>query len=212
MRKELLVLGIALLFVGVVATSVAANIQEEKVVSIDWEKKPIRVWSVSGNFSKGRKLRVYIAPGKDWRGEPQGGMDIVNFSVTICDPQGGKTELRAIFSSDPFASEPKLQPHAVQLVSNDGGLIFQKANELETIGETVYYGEISGIVNYDGPYNVTVYRTFGIFGPPEVLGLESLWVEKEYPYWFVIVMGVGFMVAGVFLFMWAWKSPKHKKR
>jgi len=220
MRKGLLVLGIVLLFIGIIAASVAANIQEEKIISREEvDKKTATVlrnmtnWSVSGNFTKGRKLYSYIQPGGDWRAtDPEPGINFLRIKVTIRDPNGGETELKAIFSSDPIAPEPKLQPHAVQLVSNNGGLTFEKSNELETIDEVTYYNEISGIVSLDGPYNVTVYPTFGTIGPPSILGLQSLLAEKRYPYWFVISMGIGFVVAGVFFLIWARKSPRHKKR
>ncbi len=170
-------------------------------------------WSVSGNFTKGRKLYSYIQPGRDWRAsDPEPGIHYLRVKVTIRDPNGGETELKAIFSSDPIAPEAILQPHAVQVVSNNGGLTFEKSNELETIDEVIYYKEINGIVSHDGLYNVTVYPTFGTFGPPTILGLQSLLTEKVYPYWLVIPIGVGFVVAGVFLSIWARKSPRHKKR
>jgi len=222
MRKELLVLGIALLFIGIIATSVAANIQEEKIFSTEEvDKKTATMlrdmasWSVSGNFTKGRKLYSYIQPGVNWRAsDPGPDINFLKVKVTIHDPNGGETELKAIFSSDPLAPEPVLQPHAVQLVSNNGGLTFEKSNELEKIDEVLYYKEISGIVNSDGPYNVTVYPTFGASrtDPPSILGLQSQLTGKEYSYWFVIPVGAGFVVAGVFLSVRARKSPQHKKR
>lgn len=210
------------MFIGTIAASVAANIQEEKVASREEvDRKTATVlremasWSVCGNFTKGRRLYSYIQPGKDWRAsDPEPGVHFLRVEVTIRDPNGGETELKAIFSSDPTVMEPILQPHAVQLISNNGGLIFEKSNELETIDEVVYYREISGIVSYDGPYNVTVYPTFGAprNDPPTILGLQSLLTEKLYPYWFVFPIGVGFVVTGVFLSIWARKSPRHKKR
>lgn len=213
LRRELLVLGVALLFVGVVATSVAVGIQEEKVISNDWVKTNPNAWSISGNFTKGRNLYSYIQPANDWLAEYQGGINILNLSVIIRDPEGGKTELRAVFSSDPMSPDPKLQPHVVQVFSNDGGLTFEKSNELETTDEAKYYEEIRGIVNCDGVYNVTANRA-GPFtpSPPALIGLQSSLTEKFYPYWFVIVMGVAFMVTGAFLLIWVWKNPKKKKR
>ncbi len=213
MRRELLVLGTVLLFIGVVATSIAIGIQEENVISEDWAETNFNAWSVSGNFTKGRKLYSYIQPGDFWSAEPQGGINILNLSVTIRDPEGGKTELRAIFSSDASAPDPKLHPHAVQVVSNDGGLTFEKSNELEKIDGTICYKEIRGIVNCDGVYNVTFHGA-GPYTPlpPAVIGLQSFLTEKFYPYWFVIVAGVASMVAGVFLLVWVWKNPKNRKK
>lgn len=214
----MLVLGTVLLFIGVVATSTAISIQEEKTISKDWEKTVSKdwenpsAWSISGNFTKGRSLYSYIQPGEFWSAEYQAGINILNLSVTIRDPEGGKTELRAIFSSDPLALEPELQPHAVLVVSNDGGLTFEKSNVLEKIDETIYYKEIRGTVTYDGVYNVTFYRA-GPFtpSPPALIGLESSLIEKFYPYWFVIIAGVASMIAGMFLLVWVWKNPKKRK-
>jgi hypothetical protein len=213
LRRELLVLGIMLLFIGVIATSEAIGIQEEKTISKDWGKTNPNAWSISGNFIKGRSLYSYIQPGKDWSAEYQGGINILNLSVTIQDPEGGKTKLRAVFSSDPLASDPRLQPHAVQVVSNDGGLTFEKSNELEKTDGTINYEQIRGTVTYSGVYNVTVYR-WGAFtpSPPALIGLQSFLTEKFYPYWFVIVAGVASVISGVFLLVWVWKNPKNKKR
>ena len=213
LRRELLVLGVVLLFIGVIATSKAIGIQEEKTISKDWDKTNPNAWSISGNFTKGRNLRSYIQPGKFWSAEYQGGINILNLTVTIRDPEGGETELRAVFSSDPLAPDPRLQPHAVQVVSNDGGLTFEKSNELEKTDGTTYYEEIRGTVTYSGVYNVTVYGS-GPFtpSPPALIGLQSFLTEKFYPYWFVIVAGVASMVSGVFLLVWVWKNPKNKKR
>lgn len=218
MRKELLVLGIALLFIGVVATSIAAGIQEENVISrevLDWKNAlmldNMTSWSVYGNFSEGRKLRVVIQPGRDWTGEPAPGYNYLNLPVTIRDPKDKETRLRFEFTSDPMG-EGHLQPSSVEVVSNGGGLTFEKSDELETINGTVYYEELVGIANYNGVYNVTVGRTVGVWGPPEILELQSLEVEKVYPYWFVVVTGVAFMIVGVFLWIWVWKNPKNKKR
>ena len=218
LRRELLVLGTVLLFIGVVATSIAVGIQEENVLCSDrldhkiaYDLKNMTSWSVYGNFSEGRRLRVVIQPGRDWIAEPAAGYNYLNLPVNISDPNGKDTEFIVEFTQDPYA-EHNLQPSSVEVISNGGGLTFEKSNELETINGTVYYEELAGITNYRGVYNVTVGRTFGVFGPPEILDLYSLEVETVYPYWFVIVAGVASMVAGVFLLVWVWKNPKNKKK
>ena len=218
LRRELLALGTVLLFIGVVATSIAVGIQQENVISserlgheIAYDLKDMISWSVYGNFSEGRRLRVVIQPGRDWMAEPAAGYNYLNLPVTIRDPNGKDTKFIVEFTQDPYA-EHNLEPSSVEVVSNGGGLTFEKSNELETINGTVYYEELAGITNYRGVYNVTVGRTFGVFGPPEILDLYSLEVEMVYPYWFVIVAGVASMVAGVFLLIWVWKNPKKKKR
>lgn len=218
MRKGLLVLGIALLFIGIIATSGAANIHEEKIISREEvDRKTATMlenmtsWSVSGSFSKGEKLGVVIQPGRNWMGEPAPGYHYLILPVTIRDPWGDETKLKVKFTTDPFGIHP-FGFDSVELVSDGGGLTFEKSDETETIIGTTYYQGISGIVNYDGVYNVTVHRAIGVFGPPEILKLERLLTEKVYPYWFVSPMGVGFMVAGVFLSILARKSPRHKRR
>ncbi len=217
MRKDLLVLGVILLFVGIVAVSTAANIEEEKIVLRETvgrktasELINMTDWSVSGNYSKGRRLRLVIQPGNDWMAEPAQGYHYIIVNVTICDPEGDKTQLRVEFRKDAMAVH-NLELFSVEIISSCGGLTFEKSNEL-TINGTTYYWEISGVANYDGVYNATVGKSWGTFGPPEILKLESLVVERSNPYWLVIPVGVGFMVAGLFLLVWVWKSSKHKKR
>lgn len=218
MRRDLLVLGVILLFVGIVAISTTASIEEEKIVSRQTvgrktasELIDMTDWSVSGNYTKGRRLRLVIQPGNDWMAEPAPGYHYVILPVTICDPEGDEMQLRVEFRKDAMGVH-NLELFSVEIVSSCGGLSFEKSNELETINGTIYYWEISGVTNYDGIYSATVGKSWGTFGPPEILRLESLVVERSNPYWYVIPVGVGFIGSGLFLLVWVWESSKHKKR
>ncbi|MDH5448227.1 MAG: hypothetical protein OEX01_04400 [Candidatus Bathyarchaeota archaeon] len=217
MRNEWLVFGIILLFVGLIVTSAAVSSQQEKVVSRDDVDKKLDLltnatfWWIAGNFSKGRRLYLSMQPGPGWTAEPPSvyEMYLLKVPVTITDPHGEETRLFAIFGTDPKSTQSDVVRFwGVNLTSNDGGLIFEKSNEFQMVGIT-YYQEISAIVTIDGVYNATVNRNIGVWSPPSILLLQSLLIENEYPYWFVIPIGIALMIAGVSLSIWVTKHPKH---
>lgn len=222
MRKEWVVFGIILLFIGLIITSATASIQQERInarVELDHKTDStdlfnnVSDWWIAGNFSRGRRLYLNIQPGRnpEWTTEPPTLHNLIYplyVPVTITDPHGGETKLRVIFGSYPSDLEQHVSFWAVNVTSNDGGLIFEKSNEWQIDGIT-YYQELRAVVNYDGIFNATVHRALGMWGPPSILSLESLIIEIEYPYWFVIPIGATFMIVGVFLSIWATKFSKH---
>jgi type II secretory pathway pseudopilin PulG len=218
MRKDLLAVAIILLLAGVITISVTANVKEEKIIENTQVARKTASdldntassWSISGNFTKGRKLHVIIQPGKNWMAEPAPGYDYLDLPVSISDPQGGETRVKVTFTTDPFGIHD-LQIESVEMVSDGGGLTFEESNKIQTINGTDFYNEAGGIVNYYGVYNVTVYRSMGVTTPPSILGLDSLLIEVEYPYWFVTVSGAGLIVIGVSLLIWVRKSPQRKR-
>lgn len=207
----MLAFGIILLFTGIIAISATANLEEEKVISSDPVDRKKHSWEVSGNFSRGKRLKLTIAPGKHWYffAEQTDEYDFPHLivQVTICDSLERKTELEAIFV--PYPGSESLDLLAVKLISNSGGLTLEKSNEIELTNETGYYKEISGIVNCDGIYKARVDSVW-LPNPPAVLTLYCQLIKKEHPYWFVIPMGGALIVGGAFLSMWAAKKPKHK--
>lgn len=222
MRKDLLALSLILLFIGIVTISVAASIREEVIVSRDEVKevtgsqldKTASSWSISGKFSKGRKLRVVIQPGDLWFGDYAPGYAYLKLPVSIYDPQGGQTNVTVVFTMpvDPY-SNIYLQFDHVELEHKSSGLTFEEIDKIDTVNGTEYYRDLAAIVEFDGIYNVTIFRA-GVGDPPSIFKLESLVVEWRYPYLFAIVAGGCLIFAALLLLIWTWKikQPKSKSR
>ena len=223
MRKDLLASSLILLFIGIVTISVAASIRAEVIVSRDEVKevtgsqldKTASSWSISGKFSKGRKLRVVIQPGELWRGEPAPGYAYLKLPVSIYDPQGGQTNVTVVFTMpvDPY-SNIYLQFDHVELEHKSSGLTFEETDKIDTVNGTEYYNDLAAIVEFDGTYKVTIFRAPGVGDPPSIFKLESLVVEWRYPYLFAIVAGGCLIFAALLLLIWTWKikQPKSKSR
>lgn len=222
LRKNLLAVSLVLLFIGVVIVS--ATVNAKRRVKIDsevlaerfgWQlDKTAGSWSISGNFSKGRKLRVVIQPG-DWAGEPAPGYAYMELPVSIYDPHGGETRVKVVFTQpvDPFSPTSILQFDHVELESKGDGLTFEDIDKVETRNGTDWYNDLWAIVEFDGNYTVTIFRTFGVTEPPDIFKLESLVVGWEYPYRFFTFAGGCLIIVGLLLLlMWIRKRKQPKFR
>lgn len=219
MRKVLFAVAMLLLFSGVIIVSATANIRQEKIIETTKVARKVASvldeaassWSISGDFTKGRKLHVVIQPGRNWVGESAPGYSYIILNVSIRDPQGGETLVRVTFTADAMGTY-SLQIDRVEVVSDGGGLTFEESDKFDTVNGTDYYDELWGIVNYSGSYNATVYRAAGVFSPPSILGLDSLLIEVEHPYLYVTVLGAGLIVISACLVIWGQKSSHAKRR
>ena len=222
MRKDILASSLILLFIGIVTISVAASIRAEVIVSRDEVKevtgsqldKTASSWSISGKFSKGRKLRVVIQPGELWRGEPApGGYAYLELPVSIYDPQGGQTNVTFVFtqSTNPFSQVDHLQLDHVELEHKSSGLTFEETDKRDIVNGTEYYRDLAAIVEFDGTYKVTIFRAPGVGDPPSIFKLESLTVEWQHPYLFAIVVG-GCLIFAALVLLWIGKIKQTRFR
>jgi len=226
LKKIFLYAALVLLFIGIIAIFGTINMKSEIV---DWDNKETLArktgseldqtagsWSISGNFSSGRKLRVVIQPGPLWQAqEVTYQYAYIKLPVSIYDPHGGETKVNVVFTkpTDPYSKQENLQFDHVELISKSDGLTFEEADKLETRNGTDFYNDFWAIVEFDGNYTVTVFRTWGVFDPPAVFRLESLPIWWEYPYWFVTVAGGCLVfIALLLLLMIIWKSRQPKFR
>lgn len=212
LKKSWLFSGIILLLTGLIVTTVATTVQQEKTIFIRSVDGGLGKLEVSGNFSQGNRLRLEISPGEEWYMfldvTDEYNFDNIAAYVTIVDPYGRKSELEAVFVSPPNPSAKGVTFFLAKLMSNEGGLTFEKSNEKVVINTTTYYNSLSAIVNYNGFYNVSVW---GMPTMPHALNLYEETLGKEYPYLFLIPVGATLIAVGVVLSAWTIRRRKLRR-
>jgi len=193
MSKVFVVLGIILLFAGVIvasASTMATETPNEFTVS-----SAIDAWEVSGLFDKNEKLLVsFTKPDLDK-------VTVIDtylvLRVEVTGPQGSKTVFRLEFRRG-FGGETML--YNLTVILNEDGLT------------TTDPWEVGGIVPYNGTYiaNITT-RKLG-WGPPDSIVLDKEVFHREYPYLFVLPIGISIAAAGSSLLYFSVRSSKHKLR
>lgn len=192
MGKAFVAFGIILVFAGVIVASASTMPTETSEVSTV-ATAPDK-WEVSGLFDENEKLLVsFTKPELDELTIPD---PYLKVRVEITGPQGGKTVFELEFRRG-FGGETML--YNLTLVSNEDGL---------TISDP---WEVGGIVPYSGNYlaNITTRR---LWGPPTNLWLEAEVFHKEYPYLFVLPIGIPLAVVGGSLSFLSVRSSKRKPR
>lgn len=200
-RKSLIGLGIILLFVGVVISSEYNSAVEEppedKLVK-EVNNLPVGKWEISAQFNKSEKLTVFFST-PDLENVPA----FTRFYASIVDPMGGRTNFTIDFSKKPSGLDVNFN-----VTSNDGGLIVDKPIE-----------GIVGVTSYNGLYTVHIYTLFtSLYYPPDgtlpSLDLYKVVKKTDYPYRNILPIGIGLILVGVSLSVWAAKysSKSRKKR
>jgi len=204
MRKAFVALGIILLFAGVIVTSASA-IPTEKSERSTVATAPRNEWEISGRLNEGNKLSVeFNPPDLDELLVPEPTLKLL---VEVTDPHGGKTVFEMEFKTG-FGGNTVL--NNITLVSKEDGLTVSNPPT-----------EVGGIVPCTGDYlaNITTRKTARYITPreeefwaPSNLRLVKEVVHKEYPYLFVLPIGVMLMVVGGSLLFWGVRSSKRKLR
>ena len=192
----------------------AATFRREVILYTRSVPEKHQAWEISGNFSAGNRLTFEMTTGEYWFAEPSYPGSEFTFNallidISIIDPNGGKTNLTAVFAEMVGATDlfPKFKFFGAKLMSNDGGLNMEKKNILVEKNGTAYYSPIGGIVKYDGIYKVAVNREQP--SPPNTLKLSKQEIEFEWLYLFVIPIGGTVMGSGITLSAWATRKRKH---
>jgi hypothetical protein len=205
MRKAFVVLGIILLFAGVIVTSASA-IPTEKSERSTVATAPLNEWEISGRLDEGNKLSVeFNPPDLDELLVPEPTLKLL-VEVTAVS-HGGKTVFEMEFKGG-FGGNTVL--NNVTVVSKEDGLAVSNPPT-----------EVGGIVPYTDDYlaNITTRKTARYITPSE----EEFWapsglkivkevVHKEYPYLFVLPIGIMLMVVGGSLSFWGVRSLERKLR
>jgi hypothetical protein len=203
MRKNILALGIILLFIGIITFSISFSAEKTEKNQLIKRKEdlPIGKWEISAQFNKGEKLLVFFSRVQE-KNLIVDGTAIIDINITC--PKGGNTTFRVMFTDTyhPYANI------TLKSKDNDNGLIVNYP--LEGIG---------GIAEYDGLYKVYVYSysylEFNYFPPNGTLPWLELYKvieEKNYPYLILLPVAIALIIAGVSLSIWAAKTPKRPSR
>jgi len=196
MRKAFLALGIILLFAGVIvaaASTMATETPEQSIVTT----APSNSWEVSGEFIKNDKLVVdFTPPNMQELMIPEPTL-IVHVEVT--GPYGSKTVFQMEFAQG-VGMQSATYLKNLTVVSNEDGLIVSDSLD-----------EVGGNVPYTGNYSANI-TTRRLWGPPSVLMLKKEFVHKEYPYLFVLPIGIPLAVVGGSLSFLSARSSRRKLR
>lgn len=193
MNKAYVILGIILLSAGVIVASASTMSTETSTVST--VNSALEAWEVSGQFDKNEKLLVsFTKPDLDKVTVIDTYLDL---RVEVTGPQGSKTVFGLEFRRG-FGGETML--YNLTVILNEDGLT------------TTDPWEVGGIVPYTGSYvaNITT-RKLG-WGPPDSLVLDREVFHKEYPYLFVLPIGIPIAVVGGSLSFLSVRSSKRKLR
>jgi len=203
MRKDLVAFGIILMFAGVIVVSISTNPVERSERAIVAEAPVNNRWEVSAPFNKGEKLSVeFTPPNLD---------EVIVFDhtlklvVEISSSQAGKT----VFEIEFKKIGDKTVLSNITLVSKDDGL---KVSDPPI--------EVGGIVPFTDNYlaNITTRKNARYTSPgkgeywvPENLRLVKEVAYKEYPYLFVLPIGILLIAVGGSLSLWgSRRSSKYK--
>jgi len=202
MRKAFVALGIILLFAGVIVTSASA-IPTEKSERSTVATAPRNEWEISGRLDEGNKLSVeFNPPNLDELLVPEPALKL---RVEVTNSHGGKTVFEMEFKRG-FGGNTVL--NNVTVVSKEDGLAVSNPPT-----------EVGGIVPYTDDYlaNITTRKTARYITPreeefwaPSNLRLVKEVVHKEYPYLFVLPIGIMLMVVGGSSSFWGVRSSKRK--
>lgn len=212
MKKAWLFSGVILLLTGLIVTTALAAAQRQTVVSSRVVDARLDASEGSGDFSQGSRLRVTVSPGDNWgmllEKSDEYNFDHVAISVTIVDPYGMQSELEAVFVSPPTSqgySTQGLTLFLVKLVSNNGGLTFERSNEKAVTNAAAYYSSISAIVNFTGSYHVSIDAI------AHSLDLYEETLSIEHPYLFLVPAGATLAAAGAVLSVLAVRRDKPRR-
>lgn len=196
MNKAFVALGIILLFAGVIAASASTMATEKSEVSpVDTASK---AWEISGQYFKGEKLLFSFATPELDNPIPEYPLKI---RVEVTGPQGSKTVFELEYKPTSLEDPTRLYLYNITVTLNEDGL---------TVSD-ILTEKNGGIVPYDGNYlaNITTRR---LWGPPQNLMLEKEVFHNEYPYLFVLPIGVPLAVVGGSLSFLSVRSSKRKLR
>ena len=216
MRGWILVLGVIIIFVGLLLIGISTATQTERTsvgtVYESWE-------ATGGPFHRGDRLIVQYAQGANWRlppylppedPDPRVKVNSKGVIVNVSHALGGSTLFYDVWMPDRYQPTVKLM-HKVLVYVEEGkneslnldAYAFEKLPDTGDVEIWRYYlDETGGIVKYDGYYNVTVMGPFPppdpTEGPPDPPAWITLWREREvYPYNHVFLPGTALVLAGI---------------
>ncbi|MEM2522835.1 MAG: hypothetical protein QXW82_06780 [Candidatus Bathyarchaeia archaeon] len=210
MRKKSMILGVILIFVGVVCVSLS-NTHEfvHRAVEVASTQNADEV---SAYFLIGENVSIVLSPGDDW--SPTGGLVedggiYLTLNVTLISPDNGKTIFRFYFNtskeppSSPDLPWPLQLSKVEALCVDEDSIEVRKPLTLEWIG---------GIIRQNGTFTIKSSRHPFLNTPPRYLAFFRAVTERRYLYSNLFPVGSLLSVIGVALSLWGSKSERERKR
>jgi hypothetical protein len=171
------------------------------------------LWNVTANLNEGDFIRVYFTQGADWRqgyfepDEEFPGFAVLYVGVNVTDPRGNTTMYFCRLgkaSSD--AEEKPLSLLDVNITRDEGALdpswYYRKPSNS--------YYEVGGAVQFNGTYKFVLGNVFPSKEyPPASLDIRKVTFRTDYPYTYLLPLGVLVAGGGVAL---TWFSFRRKAK
>jgi len=222
MNKWILSIGTIILLAGLILVS-CSNMQEQ-VINQQLEANVEKRWNISGVFQQGENLTLDFRVHSDWSlpiydQDPEYSMSVKYFFVNITNTVASNYTLIQITLVPPVVPQPPysflLSPVEIRVIHHGGITIEDFPTSLP----------VSGIAKDDGLYLLNcslfppIVQDTDLSGnpwthdasPPPSLYLYKETQEIEYPYSFLLPLGIPISICGVGTSIWG-ARPQSKKR
>jgi len=192
MRKDILSIGLVLIVIGVIASSLSCSKVENHIPEGPLYEAPPYSWEVRGEYKAGWKLLVYFKPPNldlfpDY---------IANITVEVSHKESGRKTVFSVIFRKMF--DRPLWPE-FKLLHNDGALKVEQP-----------LGEIGGVALYDGEYVANI-TSRGFWGPPEKLELWTERIEVAYPNLNYLPFGLISLVIGMYVAFSGYRRQSYRR-
>lgn len=187
MRKTIAALGVIFIFVGVLVMSISTKTLE-KSSRYETVGTSTNGWEVRGYFQKMENLVLTFTPPS---------LDIwpdVPVYIEIWPEE--YYDKRTVFQVE-YKLVLNYPTVNISLVSNEGGLIVSEP-----------LSEVEGVAVYEGYYWANITIRPAVWNPLPYPKLEVKVIEKEYPFLFLLPIGVSLFLVGIFSFVWGIKTKR----
>jgi hypothetical protein len=188
LMKKMAAFGVVLIFVGVIIASVSTQVSE-RLSRYETVGTSTDGWEVKGYFQKMERLVLSFNPPNledIWPDIP----------VYIEIWPEGYYDKKTVFQVE-YKRVLNYPTVNINIALNEGGL---------TVDESL--SEIEGVTVYEGYYLANITVRPAMWNPPPNPTLKVKVLEKEYPYLFVLPIGISFIVIGAFSLIWGVKTKR----
>jgi len=204
LKGSILIVALFLLLIGGIITAYSnMSITEFEMRSLDQKNN---VYEISGFFEEGEKLVVKWWPADEWRNitllyEPDIPYPAMFLYFNITGPLLNSTYFEVILARKKIGEYP--EPYSFS-VKKAGSLTIpiQPNNKTKEVG---------GVVNHTGNYTASIDMIIPRTTPPYYLRLLKGIPQKNYPYTYLLPVGITTLTLGVVMLVWYKKNLKKSR-
>lgn len=224
MKKDLVVLGLILIFIGLIFIPLGINYKTK--VNLGNERtlgESTNSWEVSTDYdvTKGNRLILEITPGEWWWlwFEPWQGSDFPiqadwrAVDIIVTDPNGGKTNITLYYVKVQTTGTTPIAQFFGATVDSDGGLEMEEEYVIGESNKTKYYnynGKFAAIAKYSGEYRVRITNGYEFGSEPIKLELKEQRLVETRPYLLMVPVGGVILGFGIIIMIFGWRKEKVK--